>query len=187
MKLESIYKKKYLIINGLLEDKNKMVQNFIDFYINAEYYIKYDILLIWLHRHRDISIRNLFLPTIGKQNGVIEIVNCTDEIFDKFFEHAQAVVINSKSEGLDLNLFKALKMGKAIYINANHTLLRNKSKSILEKMNLSLIDVKNPKYEFHDKTVANIPNDFYSFFTQRDSIYSVTVEEIIEELRRTYP
>jgi hypothetical protein len=179
MKIERIYQTKYLFINGNLQDKNKNVQNFLEYFTKNKYFLQHRITLIIANRDSNNNYTNIIDDTNYETQGVLTITNSTDELFEKLFKHAYAIVNNSYNEGLDLNLLKALKLGIPIYINPNHPFTKTK----LDLLNIHKIDSNNPKYDFEVQHLDVQTDKVYDYFTKRDEPRSVSIKKLIDEIR----
>jgi hypothetical protein len=135
---------------------------------------------------RDINNRsiNIIEDANFENQGVLRIINSTDELFHTLLEHAYAIVINSSNEGLDLNLMKAIKSRKPIYINPYHTFFKNRllNHTTINQVNVHKIKSDDPKYNFEESQLDDHIEKYFDFFTKRDDPRSVSIKKLINEI-----
>lgn len=184
MKIEKIYQSKFLFINGNFEDKNKKIIEFLEFYLNKKYFIDHKINLLIVNRDSNNKYSNIIEGKNFENQGVVRIINSTDEFFHKLLKLAFAIVINSENEGLDLNLMKAISLRKPIYINPNHTFLKNRlmNQSVLNKLNIHKINSKDPKYNFEAFQSYDQTEKYHDFFSKSGIPRSVSLKKLINEI-----
>lgn len=184
MKIEKIYQSKFLFINGNFDDRNKKIIDFLEFYHNKKYFLDHKINLLIAHRDHSNQDSNIIEGINFENQGVVRFINSTEELFHKLLKIAYAIVINSENEGLDLNLMKALKLRKPIYINPNHTFLKNRllNQNILNRLNIHKINSNDPKYNFEASQNNDQIKKYHDFFTKNDIPRSVSIKKLITEI-----
>ena len=183
MKIEKIYQTKFLFINGNFEDKNKKVREFLEFYHNKNFF-DHKINLFIVNRYLNNKHSNIIEDENFENQGIVRIINSTDELFHKVFKLAYAIVISSENEGLDLNLMKAIKLRKPIYINPNHTFLKNRllNQTMLNKLNIHKINSNDPKYNFEAFQTYDQTEKVHDFFSNSGIPRSVSIKKLINEI-----
>jgi hypothetical protein len=184
MKIEKIFQTKYLFINGNFGDKNKKIIEFLEFYHNKKYFSDHKINLLMANRDSNNKYIDIIEGINFENQGVIRIINSTDELFHKILKLAYAIIINSENEGLDLNLMKAIKLRKPIYINPDHTFLKNRliNQNILNELNIHKINSNDPKYNFEASQTNDQTEKYHDFFTKSGVPRSVSIKKLINEI-----
>jgi hypothetical protein len=184
MNIEKIYQLKFFFINGNVEDKNKNIPMFLEFFRNNNYFLEHKITLIVTSLNNEDNSINIIDDTNYESQGVLRIINSTDEVFERLFKIAHVIVINSANEGLDLNLVRALKFGKSIYINPNHTFFKSRlfNQKELNQLNVHKINSNDPRYKFENQQNDEHTDKFYDYLTDRDEPFSVSIKKLIKEI-----